>query len=113
LYLWEAVTGAGTEAEEKEDMMGIEEHLTLDSPSQTLEVFPNPAKTYFTVRFPLSADRSSIKLFDVSGKEIRCLRFDVASAPSTLRVTLDGIKNGVYFIRVGNELIREKLVITK
>jgi len=30
-----------------------------------------------------------------------------------LRVSLDGIKNGDYFVKVGNEIVREKLVITK
>jgi len=88
-------------------------------------LYPNPAKTYFTIRLPQTAcrrqsgfstsatDRSEIKIYDVMGKEIRCLRFDVASAPSTLRVTLDGIKNGIYFVKVGDEMVKEKLVVTK
>jgi hypothetical protein len=90
-----------------------ENHSPLSAQNYTLELFPNPAKTYFNIRFSQSADRSQIKIFDISGKEIRCLRLDVASAPSTLRVTLDGIKNGVYFVQVGNEMVKEKLVVTK
>jgi len=90
-----------------------EERFTLNAKRNTLAVYPNPAKSYFTIRLPQSADRLQIKIYDVTGKEIRSLKFDVASAPSTLRVTLDGIKNGVYFVKVGNEMIREKLVVTK
>jgi hypothetical protein len=29
------------------------------------------------------------------------------------RIPLDGIKNGIYFIKVGSELAKEKLVITR
>ncbi len=93
-----------------------EERLTLDTKRNTLEVYPNPAKTYFTVRLPQSADRSEIKIFDITGKEVKefkSLRVDVASAPSTLRVSLDRIKNGIYFVKVGGELINKKLIVTK
>jgi uncharacterized delta-60 repeat protein len=39
-------------------MQGIEEErTTLDAIRNTLEVFPNPAKTFFTVRLPLTASR--------------------------------------------------------
>jgi hypothetical protein len=96
---------------------GIEEnHSPLSADRILPKIFPNPAKTFFTIHIPQTADRTQIKIFDVTGKmikEFRYLKVDVASAPSTLRVTLDGIKNGVYFVKVGNEMIREKLVVTK
>ncbi len=79
----------------------------------SLDIFPNPAKTFFNVRSTLNTQGSKLRIFDVSGKEIRSLKFDVASAPSTLRVPLNGIKNGVYFVKVGDEMIKEKLVVTR
>jgi hypothetical protein len=104
---------------------GEEERLTLNAAHFTPEIYPNPARTYFAVRLPQSAcrrqsgfgtsatDRSQINIFDVSGKVIKEIATPSARNDNIVRVSLDGIKNGVYFVQVGNEMVKEKLVVTK
>jgi hypothetical protein len=75
-------------------------------------IYPNPARTYFNIRLPLSADRSLIKIFDVSGKVVKEI-LRSAQNDNAIRVPLNGIKNGVYFVKVGDEIVKEKLVVTR
>lgn len=77
-----------------------------------MEIFPNPAKTFFTIRLPETADRSEVKIFDISGKIVGDCHA-IARNDNTVRVSLDGIKNGVYFIKVNNEAVKDKLVVIK
>jgi len=91
-------------------VQGIEERSTFTATRRMLEVYPNPAKTYFTLRLPHSADHEQIKIYDVSGKVVKELE---SSGNRELRVSLDGINPGVYFVRVGNEMVKEKLVVTR
>jgi hypothetical protein len=107
---------------------GIEEHSTLNASSQTFEVYPNPAKSYFTIRLPLSArigsldsrrvdstDNSLIKIYDVTGKVVKEIAMTALQSRNVrvVRVLLDGIKNGVYFIQLDNQTTTKKLIITK
>ena len=92
---------------------GIEEEVRSKRQEvRGLEVYPNPAKSYFTVRFSQIAEHSQIKIFDVSGKLVKEI-LRSAQNDNMVRVSLDGIKNGIYFVKAGNEMIREKLVIAK
>jgi hypothetical protein len=89
---------------------GIEENRSpLPADRLSLKIFPNPAKTFFIVRLPQTADRSQIKIFDVSGKIVKSEELKGKNN----RISLNGIKNGVYFVKVGNEMVKEKLVVTK
>lgn len=89
---------------------GAREQVTSKMIDNKINIYPNPAKTFFTVQLPQSADR--IKIFDISGKAVReILRF--AQNDNVVRVSLDGIKNGVYFVKVGDEMVKEKLVVTR
>jgi YVTN family beta-propeller protein len=89
---------------------GMEEGSMLNATSNMLKVYPNPAKAFFTLRLPQSADRSQIKIYDVTGKVVKELE---SSGKKELRISLDGIKNGIYFVKVGNEMVKEKLVVTR
>jgi hypothetical protein len=90
--------------------LGVEENHSLLSANRILlEVYPNPAKTYFTVRLPLSADHSEIKIYDVTGNIVKSEELKGKNN----RISLDGIKNGLYFIQVGDKLISKKLIVTK
>jgi len=114
VYVTGASIGSGTSSDyatiKYVQTQGINELMGSGVGELRVSVFPNPAKTYFNVRLPLSADRSEIKIFDVTGNIVKELEsFGVRE----LRVSLDGIKNGVYFVKAGNEIIKEKLVITK
>jgi uncharacterized delta-60 repeat protein len=110
-------------------MPGVEENRSLLPANHlSLEVYPNPARSYFTIRLPqmlhqVQHDKIAIKIFDVTGKIVKeILRF--AQNDKTVRIPLDGIKNGVYFINVGDEpcvakgyaggaMVKEKLIVTK
>jgi YVTN family beta-propeller protein len=74
------------------------------------EIYPNPAKSFFVVRLPLSATASQIKIFDISGKVVKKLK---SLGVGELRVPLKDIKAGIYFVQVDNVSGIKKLVITK
>jgi len=88
---------------------GIEERSVLDATGNMLEVYPNPAKTFFTLRLPQSADRIQIKIFDVSGKIVK----EASVMTQEARISLKGINPGVYFVQVGDEMVKEKLIVTR
>jgi hypothetical protein len=89
--------------------VGTQEHSAHYAPNLMFDIYPNPTKTYFTIRLPQPADRSEIKIFDVNGKIVKSEELKGKNN----RVSLNGIKNGVYFVKVGNEMLKEKLVVTK
>jgi len=90
---------------------GIEdERLTPYATHNTLEVFPNPARTYFNVRSTLNAQGSTLRIFDVTGEVVKEAR---VKGTQDARISTEGIKNGVYFVQVDNESEMKKLVITK
>jgi len=107
---------------------GIEEDEIATLPlamTKSVEVYPNPAKTYFTIRLPqlwsattmsLQAKspilHSKIRMYNVTGKVVKEI-LRSAQNDNNVRISLDGIKNGVYFIQVGNEMVKEKLVVTR
>jgi hypothetical protein len=89
---------------------GVEENrIPLFANRYALEIFPNPARNYFTIRLPQSNDRSEVKIFDVTGKVIR----EVRCKTKEVRISTEGIRNGVYFIKVGDEMVKEKMIVMK
>ena len=89
---------------------GMEENRSpLTTNRFPLELYPNPAKTFFTIRLPQTAFRTQIKIFDVSGKLVKSQELKGSSN----RISLEKIKYGVYFVQIDNQNINEKLVITK
>jgi len=95
--------------------IGIEEEnskVKMQS-AKLLEVYPNPAKSYFTVRLPQTADRQTIRIFDVSGKLVKVAE-KVTSAQEhkeEIRISLKGISPGIYFLRLGKET--KKFLVVK
>ncbi len=89
---------------------GVEENRSpLSADGLSFEVYPNPAKTYFTIHFLHVADRTQIKIFDVTGNIIK----QAMCKKQEMKISLDGIKNGVYFVQVGDKSKTNKLIITK
>jgi hypothetical protein len=89
--------------------VGIEEnHYSQTADLSLLEIFPNPAKSFFVVRGPLSAD---IKMYNVSGKLVKVEEVNTQFASSGQRFSLKGINPGVYFVRIGNQTMVKKLVV--
>ncbi len=94
---------------------GIEERLTLYAKGTTLAIYPNPTKSFFIIRIPSSIKNQTLKMFDISGKLVKEIDFPSAhnDKVAEMRVSLKGIKDGVYFLQLNNEPMTKKLVITK
>ena len=90
---------------------GIEENKSqgITVPSK-FEIYPNPAKSYFTIKLPYANNRTEIKIVDESGKIVDEL---VSSKAGEIKVPLDRVKNGIYFVKVNDEMVREKLIVMK
>jgi hypothetical protein len=89
---------------------GIEENYqSLPADRFSLEVYPNPTKSFFVIRSPLNTQGYTLRIYDVTGKIVKSEELKGKSN----RVSLNGIKDGIYFVKVGNEMVKEKLVITK
>lgn len=89
---------------------GVEEIASLPlAKTQGFEVYPNPAKTYFNIRSSLFALHSTLKLYDVTGKIVKSEELKGKNN----RIPLDGIKNGVYFVKINNNNQVTKLIVTK
>jgi len=84
----------------------IEEQSLSDIKDIPINICPNPAKSFFTISCPLTANRQTLKLFDITGKLIK----EVKITRQEMTIPLNGIRPGIYFVEVGS--ITEKLVIT-
>ncbi len=69
-------------------------------------IYPNPASSFFTIRLPRSAGH--LKIYDIAGNLIRV---EELKGVKELKVSLKGIKEGVYIVKVGKE--KRKLVIKR
>jgi len=94
--------------------LGIEEESTkLDAEPLTPEIYPNPARSFLAIRLPPTAYRSTLKLFDISGKLIKVVN-KVTSAQEhkqEVRISLKGINQGIYFLKLGTEV--KKFLVVK
>jgi len=89
---------------------GMQENKTsISLDRSSLTVYPNPAKTYFNIQLPQNADCSEIKIFDITGKQVKSEELKGKNC----RVSLFGIQNGVYFVQVGDEVMKNKLIVNK
>lgn len=82
-----------------------------------MTIMPNPARDYAVLTF--SAERDSeitIRLLDNVGKTVLLQKQKVLGGTNTLQLkNLDKYSSGVYVVQVliNNELVSEKLVLTK
>jgi YVTN family beta-propeller protein len=89
------------------DVTGIEEYFLPDVKPFTLEIYPNPAKSFFVIRSSLPV--KEIEIFDVSGKLIKEINFSTKEP----KISLNGIKTGVYLLKIKteNKELTKKLII--
>ncbi|MDH5187131.1 MAG: T9SS type A sorting domain-containing protein, partial [candidate division WOR-3 bacterium] len=87
--------------------VGIEEERSMLNAERLLpEIYPNPARSFLTIRLPQTADRQNLKIFDVSGKLIKVVD-KVTSAQvhkQEVRISLKGINPGIYFLQLETEI---------
>ncbi|MEO0101787.1 MAG: T9SS type A sorting domain-containing protein, partial [candidate division WOR-3 bacterium] len=74
-----------------------------------LKIYPNPASSVLCVRCPFSVKR--IEIYDVSGKLISVYRSPFSLKEKEVKISLKGIKDGVYFIKIGKEA--KKLIVKR
>ena len=72
-----------------------------------IEIYPNPAKSFFVIRCPLPV--KEIEIFDVSGKLIR--EITLMGTGQEIKIPLKGIKPGIYFLQLGKET--KKFIVAK
>ena len=95
-------------------LTGMEQRTALPlAKTNDFTIYPNPAKSFFTVRVPLSADRPILKMFDVSGKLVKEIATAKPRNSGMVRISLKGINPGVYFVQLGENKTNKKLIITK
>ncbi len=75
-----------------------------------LKIYSNPATSVIYVRAPFSVDK--VTIYDVTGKVVKEMLNQIQH-DNTVQISLDGIKNGVYFVKVNDVMVKEKLIITK
>uniref|UniRef100_A0A7C3UXR2 T9SS type A sorting domain-containing protein n=1 Tax=candidate division WOR-3 bacterium TaxID=2052148 RepID=A0A7C3UXR2_UNCW3 len=89
------------------DVTGIEEYFIPDVKPLTSEIYPNPANSFFVIRSSLPV--KEIEIFDVSGKLIK----EIAFSSSKPKISLKGIKSGVYLLKIKaeNKEFTQKLIV--
>ncbi|MEO0099348.1 MAG: T9SS type A sorting domain-containing protein, partial [candidate division WOR-3 bacterium] len=74
-----------------------------------LKIYPNPASSVLCVHCPFSV--KGIEIYDVSGKLISVYRSPFSLKEKEVKISLKGIKDGVYFIKIGKEA--KKLIVKR
>lgn len=93
-------TSDWTNAEEIQLLVGIEEYL-----SNSIILFPNPAKEVVNVQYTIQNLTGNLHLFDVYGRLLQI----VPITSETTSINVSGLADGIYFVRV----ITDQGVITK
>jgi len=80
--------------------------------NQMIGIYPNPAKSYFAVGLPQTTGRSILKIFDVTGKQVKEIVIH-NDGEKAARVSLVDVNPGIYFIKVDKGPSVQKLIITR
>jgi len=107
-----AIDSAGNTSEFAQNaqvVLGIEENNVQNQKYPMLSIFPNPAKTSFSVSIPSKGNLYFLKMYNFVGNLIRQEEMN----PLQPRVSVDDIEQGIYFLQINNEPIFYKLIITK
>jgi uncharacterized delta-60 repeat protein len=92
--------------------IGVEEnsgHYVSAKP--LMQIFPNPACHYCTVSFPHPGNSSPIKVFDVTGTQIKSIEHVRGS--TEYRVSLTEMQSGIYFVQKDDVAEVIKLIVIK
>ncbi|MFN5921222.1 MAG: DUF4397 domain-containing protein [Bacteroidota bacterium] len=82
---------------------------------RSLRVYPNPANTQTTVVFESqAAGDATLRMFDITGKEMLLLNTTTHAGKNTIALPLDSAKAGIYLVRIemdGNTYTRKFNVV--
>ena len=92
---------------------GIEQHPILDTERLTPDIYPNPARSFLAIRLPQTANRQTLKIYNVSGKMVREIATPSArnDGMGETKISLKGINPGIYFLRLGKQT--KKVLVVK
>ena len=87
---------------------GIEDPEPVEEPTQTVEVFPNPAKDRINIHFAEACD-ASVRLYDMTGR----LVYSNATSSQTLVIGTHSFSKGIYtlLINVGGKQEMDRVVV--
>jgi hypothetical protein len=81
--------------------------------SNAFSIFPNPVNDLLSLKInSTSKTKANIVITDVSGREIKVVQLDLIKGFQSTSIQLNGLKQGVYFIRMSfnNQMITERFV---
>lgn len=92
--------------------VGVEEEMA--NAVSGVAVYPNPSSTNVNVKFDLeNAADVTISLVDLTGKVIYSVQNNFVSGTNKTNINVDGLNNGIYFVRVSGENISSTVKFVK
>ncbi|MDP2385577.1 MAG: DUF4465 domain-containing protein [Bacteroidota bacterium] len=79
--------------------------------NENVSLYPNPAKSNITIHMAGTlSDKANYVVFDITGKEVLTGTF--GKGVSSVKLTIENLERGVYFVRItnGNEIISKKII---
>ncbi len=81
--------------------------------AQSLVLFPNPAKDQVKVSFDAGATEMTLRVLDLSGKEIMLEEHDNLSGKVDLIINLEELADGVYMVEISNGELKARKRLVK
>jgi len=89
-----------------------ESKVSDDLKDKSIDVYPNPARTYFII-YNYAIENRQVQLFDINGRLVR----NIQTKELTTRVDINDLSNGIYVLMVkgttGKSIRTEKIVIAR
>jgi glucose/arabinose dehydrogenase len=89
-----------------------ETKVSDDLKDKSIDVYPNPARTYFVI-YNYSVENRRVQLFDINGSLVR----NIQAKELATRVDINDLSNGIYVLMVkgasGKNIRTEKIVIAR
>jgi len=89
-----------------------ESNVPDDLKNKSIDVYPNPAHTYFII-YNYAVENRMVQLFDINGKLVR----NIQTRELATRVDINDLSNGIYVLRVkeanGKNIRTEKIVVAR
>jgi len=83
-----------------------------DLKNKSVDVYPNPAHTYFII-YNYAVEKRHVQLFDINGKLVR----NIQTSELATKVDINDLSNGIFVLRVkeanGKSIRTEKIVIAR
>lgn len=96
--------------------VGVKEKATISVEPNDFTIFPNPTKTSVRIGFNLDHNtKGNLRIYDVSGKEIVCLKSGRFTKGSHTLLWQPKVSAGIYLcqLKLDNQTFISKLVITE